>query len=177
MPQTVAEMLSDLEFLVRRSIDYFGQFRVDRRLTPSSQAERTSALAALGVAKSHCQRLRVHSLDPVSLLDLVTALERAWGYWRPYRRNRRFSKENQAERVRAMTGLEMAVGLAQRLKARLDPLPWHAFLDAAPSPPAEAPVEVPEIELSEVESEDAVAAGSERGRYSTASPCYSPTSP
>jgi hypothetical protein len=175
MLQSIANMLVDLEILIQRSREYFGRFRVDRRLSPANQADRTSALAALMVARGHCQQLRVHSLDPISLLDLVSTLERAWGWGhiRPYRRNRGLSRGNQAKQVRAMTGLEMAVGLAKRLKAWLDPLPWHALLDAAPSPPVEAPTEEP-WEPAGVEPEEPEMEREEHGErhYSIASLCY-----
>jgi hypothetical protein len=117
MPQSTAEMMSDFIYLLRRSLRYFHAYRIDRRLTPSGQSDRDSAMAALEMAVVLAQE---SPLPPRWVVqdDLVFLTALAWRYWRQHKRNTRLSPANQADRIAAIVGLDMAAKLAVRLRDR-----------------------------------------------------------
>jgi hypothetical protein len=117
MPQAAAEMMSDLIYLLRRALRYFHAYRVDRRLSPSSQSDRDSAMAALEMAVVLAQE---SPLPPRWVVqdDLVFLTALAWRYWHQHKRNGRLSPSNQADRIAAIVGLDMAAKLAVRMRDR-----------------------------------------------------------
>jgi hypothetical protein len=58
MPQTTLEILSDMIYLIDKGLNYFNQFKRDRRLSPHNQCERISALTALDMASKMAKRVR-----------------------------------------------------------------------------------------------------------------------
>jgi hypothetical protein len=122
---------------------------------------------------------------------LIYLIDKGFHYFNQFKRDRRLSPQNQAERISALSALDMASRMAKRVRSRLeeDPIPparsevaemlreCRANLASA-SEHLEAVMKTSEGD-GEIRIESTFSVGSEdwAAAANQGSPCYHPTSP